>query len=111
MQAYYKFKDRSVAFVSLTNMPEAAAAAFVDQAGVPWPCGYGMTMPTIAMFGALNRDRMIPGYELRPTLYLIGPDGRILWSDRHARTRHEAPAPLLKELEDEIERLLVQNKK
>jgi hypothetical protein len=95
-----------VAFVSLTNMPKNSVAAFVERMSIPWPSGYGASNETIARFGAYGFDRALPGYEVTPTLYLIGPDGLIRWNDRQARSRHEDKGPLLKELETEIERAL-----
>ena len=32
-----------------------------------------------------------PGYEIAPIIYLVGPDGRIRWTDGRARYRHEKP--------------------
>jgi len=44
--------------------------------------------------------------RVQPTLYLIGPDGRVLWSDGRARMAHQDPAGLLQRLEEAIEREL-----
>ena len=94
-----------MAFVSLTNMPKASVEQFVQQFTVPWPCGYGATTSTIACIGAFNRNATIPGYELTPTLYLVGADGRIRWNSQ-ARLNHQEPGPLLHELEAQIEQVL-----
>jgi thiol-disulfide isomerase/thioredoxin len=106
VQVYNKFKDRDVAFVSLTNMPEVSVRQFVKQCTIPWPCGYGATNQTIARFGAYSSKRRVPGYEVSPTLYVVGPDRRILWNDRQARMFHKDPGPLMKELETQIEQAL-----
>jgi hypothetical protein len=95
-----------VAFVSLTNMPQESVKQFVKQFSIPWPCGYAVTNQTIANFGAYTDARQVPGYEVTPTLYVMGSNGRILWSDRQTRLLHKDPAPLLQELEREIERAL-----
>jgi hypothetical protein len=87
-------------------MDKETVKVFVSQFSIPWPCGYAATNQTIAQFGAFNNAQKIPGYELNPTLYLLGSNGRILWSDRQARLRHKDPDPLLLELETEIERAL-----
>ena len=34
------------------------------------------------------------GYEIAPTLYLIGPDGIVRWTDQQARYRHTDPKKL-----------------
>ena len=51
-----------MAFVSLTSDSRAQAESFVERYSIPWPCGYGAALVT-------------------PTLYLISPDGRVLWDD------------------------------
>jgi hypothetical protein len=78
---------------------------FIETFSIPWSCGYGTKTGTIARFGAFAPPAGVIGFEV-PTLYLIGPDGRIRWNDRRARYRHEDPDLLLKELESEIERAL-----
>ena len=52
----------------------------------------------------------MPDYNIVPTLYLLGADGRVRWSDHGARLRHEEAAPVLQELEREIERALTEQK-
>jgi hypothetical protein len=48
-----------------------------------------------------------PGYEVSPTIYLIGPDGKILWSDHQARPRHQkAEKAMLFDLEAAIQQEL-----
>lgn len=111
MQAYRKFKDRGVAFVSLTDVRRSGAEEFVEQFGVEWPCGYGATVEELARFGAYSAERATSTYnphqEISPTLYLIGPDGRVLWHDGQARPRHqEAPADVVRDVEAAIEREL-----
>jgi hypothetical protein len=110
VQAYHKFKNRGVTFASLTNMPRASVEQFVDRFAVPWPCAFGTPTKLIAQFGAFNRDSAIQGYEVRPTLYLIGANGRVLWSDGQARTKHQEPGIVVHQLEDEIEKALASGK-
>jgi hypothetical protein len=100
-----------VEFVSLSNVARHGVEVFVESADIPWACGYGATLEELAQFGAYSADRMganyNPGYEVSPTLYLIGPDGRVLWNDRQARPKHlKGSAELVQELDAEIERLL-----
>jgi hypothetical protein len=86
-------------------MPQKSVEVFVKQHSIPWPCGYAVTNETIARFGALGNTRT-HGYEVTPTLYVMGSNGRVLWSDGQARPWHKEPAPLLQELEKEIEKAL-----
>jgi hypothetical protein len=97
-----------VAFVSLTDVGRERGAAFVERFEVPWPCGYGAGLGALARFGAYSTDRMSggynPGQEVSPTLYLIGPDGRVVWHDGQARPRHRAaPAEVIREVRAAIE--------
>jgi hypothetical protein len=100
-----------VAFVSLSNVAHDGVEDFVESADIPWSCGYGASAKDLVQFGAYSPDRMggncIPGYEAFPTLYLISPDGRVLWNDRQARALHiKSGAELVQELDAEIEHLL-----
>ena len=90
-------------------MPENSVHSFAEECSIPWSCGYQAPLRTIALWGAFDRAKMIPGYEVTPTLYVIGRDGRIAWCDRHARTRHdekEQRDEVLGQLEAAIERAL-----
>ena len=87
-------------------MPRESVEVFVKQFSIPWPCGYGVTNETIARFGAFNNAQGPPGYEVRPTLYVMGPNRRILWSDGQARFLHKEPVLSLQALEKEIEKAL-----
>ncbi len=100
-----------MAFVSLTDVGWTQAKAFVEQFDIPWPCGYGAQMEVLARFGAYSTQRMggsyNPGQEVSPTLYLIGPTGRVVWHDDQARPRHRGtPADMVREVEAEIEAVL-----
>jgi hypothetical protein len=111
VQAYHRFKARGVVFVSLTDVGPEAAKEFMAQFKVPWPCGYGAELEDLAQFGAYTSGRMSggynPGYEVNPTLYLIGANGRVVWHDRQARPLHRGSAPdILQEVEAAIETAL-----
>jgi hypothetical protein len=102
-----------VAFVCLTNEGRTQAEMFVEQFGIEWPCGYEATLESVARFGAYHSAWMSSaddaGREVSPTLYLIGPDGRVRWSDDQARPRHlHRPEVLLRKLEAAIQRALAQ---
>lgn len=81
-----------MAFISLTDVGPDGALAFLMQFEVPWPCGYGAPIESLARFGAYSTERMSgsynPGYEVNPTLYLLRPDGRVMWHDEQSRPRH-----------------------
>jgi thiol-disulfide isomerase/thioredoxin len=106
VEVYQKYKDRQVAFVSVTSMPRVSTEDFVRSFAVPWPCAYGATNQTLARFGAFNPDSTMHGYEVKLTFYLVGADERVLWNDGSARQRHQSPDLVLRELEDQIERAL-----
>jgi hypothetical protein len=100
-----------VAFVSLTVGARQQAEMFVNSFLLPWPCGYGATLLFMGRIGAYNRPgrsrNHTPGYVVIPTLYLIGPDGRVLWNDGQARPQHTKEGEVLvRELDDAIERAL-----
>lgn len=79
--------------------------AFVAAFGVPWPCGYGAELATIAQFGAYNPA--VPKHEVWPMIYLTDGFGNVLWHDEQARPRHtKKSAGLVKELVEEIEAAL-----
>jgi hypothetical protein len=100
-----------VAFVSLTDASPDRAEAFVKAFGVPWPCGYGATLPFLGRLGAYSARRMSanynPGYEVGPTIFLIGADGRVVWNDGQARPRHlKESKALVREVDAAIDRAL-----
>jgi hypothetical protein len=100
-----------VAFVSLTNEPHDWAESFVKVFAVPWPCGYEATLPFLAQLGAYSAKQMSatsnPGSEVRPTVYLIGADGRVLWNDGQARPLHTKQSEaLVREIDAAIDRAL-----
>jgi hypothetical protein len=80
---------------------------FLDHCAIPWPWGYGVPLQTIAEFGALDPESGVAAYEVRPTLYLVGPGGRILWGDRGVPMAHDDLNRLLRALDAAIERALV----
>lgn len=106
VQAYHKFKDRQVAFVSLTDMPESAVQVFADRHNMPWPSGFGASRETLVRLGVVDGRRIVPGYAITPTLYLVGPDGKVLWSDEQARMRHEDRQTWQQRVEAAIEAVL-----
>ena len=41
----------------------------------------------IAALGSGSGSTGPPGFEIDPTLYVVGPDGRVRWCDGRARSR------------------------
>lgn len=109
VEIHAKFASRGIMFVSMTTDSMASAKDFVRRFSIQWLSGYQTSSQTIAKFNASNVSVMTPGYEVRPTIYLIGVDGRVLWSDNHSRFRHRDAAEALQELELEIEKALNQS--
>jgi prepilin-type processing-associated H-X9-DG protein len=58
--------------------------------------------------GTFNTGGPVPGYEVKPTLYLLRGDGTVLWCDGHARMSHWPPEKTRAALEEEIEKHFAQ---
>lgn len=107
VQLYHKYKDRGVAFVSVTNMPREGVQQFVDTFEIPWPCAYEATSETFAKYGAFNWKNKLKGYEVNPTFYLVGPDSRVLWNDGQERLKHlQRFEFMMPRIEEQLERAL-----
>jgi thiol-disulfide isomerase/thioredoxin len=111
VRLHQKYKDRGVAFVSLTDQGADAVRAFADRFGAGWACGYGTPLEAVARFGAYSGELMTesynPGYEVHPTFFVLGPDGHVVWHDDQARPRHlKTPGAVVRDLEAAIERQL-----
>lgn len=112
--AHRKFGPRGVEFVSVTDMPRPRVEEFVTGFGVHWPCGYGATLAALAQFGAFEaKPRRRPAdappessSAVSPTVFLIAPDGRVVWNDGQNRLRHQDPNEWSADLEAAIEQHL-----
>lgn len=98
VEASEKYRDQGVVFVGLTTASEEEARQYVDNWHLPWPNGYD----AMATVDALQAHA--------PTLFVVGPNGRILWNDDRARWRHEH-ADLGRRLENAIEDALSASRK
>ena len=102
-----KYAPRGVAFVGLSTMSRPEVEGYVRQYGVSYPNGYDVPRETVNDFGAANPNAPpVVGYEIAPTLYLIGPDGTVRWTDQAARYHHKNPKAVAAELEAAIEKEL-----
>jgi thiol-disulfide isomerase/thioredoxin len=91
VRAYQKYSSRGVAFVSLTDVDRKTVVRMTQAHSVPWACGYAITPEHIAALGAGSGTVGPPGYEIDPTLYVVGPDGRVRWCDGRVRSQRFDP--------------------
>ncbi len=74
VQAYQKYKDDGVVFIGLTQdagpLGWTETQKAVQQLGLAWPNGYAADS-TLTALGVV-------GF---PTLFVVGPDGRVTWND------------------------------
>jgi thiol-disulfide isomerase/thioredoxin len=105
VELYKKYAGRGVAFVSLTNMDRNSVIRYVEELAIMWPNGYAASGETLAALGA-GTGMSMPGYGVAPTLYLVGPDGKIVWSDGQGRYAHVESAKWRREIEQAIEAAL-----
>jgi peroxiredoxin len=102
-RVHAKYAPRGVAFVGMSNQPRAAVASHLAAHSVPYPSGYDVPRETLEAFGVGTiLKRPVTGYEIAPTLYLIGPDGVVKWTDKSARFRHKEPAEIAEHLDAAI---------
>src|SRR5205807_5634377 len=95
VELHEKYKDRGVAFVSISNMPREGVEAFVKHFGVTWPSAYEVPHETIARWGAFNREIKLRGYEVKLIFYVLGADGRVRWNDHYDRVLHKNRSSLI----------------
>lgn len=76
VQAYQRYNDRDVVFLSLTDCDRASCEQFVREKQIPWPSGYGAVESVQALVDG------------NPTVLVVGRDGRICWNDRGSRLGH-----------------------
>jgi hypothetical protein len=100
-----EFSPRGVVFVSFTTEKRSTADAFMQSHQVPWSSGYGASLEAIRGLGAGNFEMPVPGYEVKPLIYLATADGRVHWCDHHLRMDHadEDKSQLIAALREQIE--------
>ena len=64
-----------------------------------WPIGLSLTVGDMARFGALDGAMALPGYELKPLLVLVDAAGKVVWTDGHARHKHQSPDETIRQLD------------
>jgi thiol-disulfide isomerase/thioredoxin len=100
-----KYRDRGVTFVSIASDPRSVVETYVAHSAATWPHAYGVPLTTIESLGT-REAAPTPGYDVRPTLYLISPQGKVIWCDQHMRYMHESPAATQAALEKALESVL-----
>ena len=81
IKLYDRYHDRGILFYGLTSEPEDALPEikeFIADTGVKWTVGYGAT-------DTLNALQA----EYIPSLWVIGPDGTIVWNQDTDRSLEE----------------------
>ena len=106
VELHERYAAKGVSFVSISTDRQSTVNDFAQRFSIRWLSGYQALPQTIARLNALNTGAMTPGYEVRPTIYLIGIDGRVLWWDNQARYRHHNAKETLNELAIEIDKAL-----
>ena len=108
MKIHKKYRDR-VEFISLSNDNKETVQAFSSRYSIGWVQGYGVSKETMTALGAFDPDvnEDLGGTDSEffpaPTLYIIGLDGKVLWSDKWQRMNKASPRVLLDALEEQIE--------
>jgi hypothetical protein len=82
-------------------MPEDMVRAFLGRYSITWANAYSVPPETVIALGA-GSGMDTPGYQVAPTIYLVGPDGRVVWTDGRARERHVPSQTWAKELDAAI---------
>jgi thiol-disulfide isomerase/thioredoxin len=77
IKANAKYRDQGVVFIGLTTAREEEARLYVDCWQLPWANGYDAT----TTIDALKAHA--------PTVFVVAPDGHILWNDDRARWHHD----------------------
>lgn len=109
VKVFKKYQNQNVSFVSLTNENKESVQRMIADMGIPWPSGFGATMETLRNLGASTASgAMLMGgaYDVKPTLYVVGRDGRVIWSDGHMRYNHRNPDDTASALEAAIDHAL-----
>jgi thiol-disulfide isomerase/thioredoxin len=96
-----KYAARGVRFVGLSNINERGVKQYSDDNRLAWANGYDTPAELIVALGAGSGQRM-PGYQIAPTVYLVGPDGKVRWSDQRARMQRVGRAEWQKALDAAI---------
>ncbi|MFO0799065.1 MAG: TlpA disulfide reductase family protein [Gemmataceae bacterium] len=91
VRLHEKYSPRGVQFVGVTNMPDDMVGQYVAQAHIPWANGYLLSTDTIIRLG-IGSGMRGAGYQVAPTIYLVGPDGVVRWTDQRMRMNHTPPS-------------------
>ena len=95
-----EYSTRNVEFVSLTIGKSPAKTA--PQRG--WVSGYAAA-DSLTDYQSLFND-LVNGVAVHPTIYVIGPDGKVVWCDNGMRENHAEPAEVESRLRAALEAAL-----
>jgi hypothetical protein len=94
-----------VAFVSLAAESRQEVEQFREDHALPWPCGFAVPRRVFAALGVVpTPSEDASDFQAIPTLFVVGPDGTVLWHDGCSRYTHRPDT--LDELGRQIERAL-----
>jgi hypothetical protein len=93
-----------VAFVSLAAESRQHVENFRQRYALPWPCGFEVPQRVLASLGVIPTGPDALETQALPTLFVVGPDGTVVWHDGCSRYRHRRTG--LDELGGHIERAL-----
>jgi hypothetical protein len=94
-----------VAFVSLSAESRQRVELFRERHALSWPCGYEVPQRVFAALGVIPAgSEDAPECRAIPTVFVVGPDGAVVWNDGCSRYAHRRTG--LDELGNQIERAL-----
>ncbi len=106
VQLSQKYASKNFQFLSITTSDIVGVEEFISSQEIKWPVAYSGDPVGFGRLGAFNETSPIQGYEVKPLLMLIDPKGRLIWTDNHARFRHQDPDKTILELESAIEKAM-----
>ncbi len=107
-----KYASRGVQFISVTDMPKSVVERYNRVGAIDWPSGYCLAVESIDELGVVNKGMasMTRGYNIGPTIYVVGADGKVVGSDESGRWGHRTRAEIVATLEAAIEAGLAEPK-
>lgn|SRR5262245_13712301 len=103
VEIYPKYRDRGVQFVSFSIMPRDVVEGFVRQFKIEWPFMYDTPMDFVDAAGAGGGGGINTGQAV---LYVIAPNGAVLWNDGRGRLKHEPTDQYVERVSHALDELL-----
>jgi peroxiredoxin len=110
VKLHERYASNGVDFIGVSDDDQKTSSIYAERFKMRWPLAYGIPKNKIQSFGVLRPD--LPGEKpyIAPTLYLLGADGRVLWSDGGGRFHHRDTGKNLAELDREIGKALARQR-